>query len=70
MIKLPPWAFMFFRKVPSNYHGKVIMEFHHGKLTKFKKRDEVDEPIFRARHRECDAELLELEAKQGESNAT
>lgn len=68
MIKLPPWAFMFFRKVPSNYHGQIIMQFDHGALTKFKKCDEVDEPIFRTRHRECDDELKELETKQGALN--
>jgi hypothetical protein len=70
MIKLPPWAYMFFRKTPYNYHGKIVLHFEHGKLLGFERNDFVDEQTFRERFEEVEDELDLLEAKQGELNGT
>jgi hypothetical protein len=57
-MKIEPWSFIYFRKLPANYHGLVVMEFDHGELKEISKvLDANTKEIFLSRYKEVRAQL-------------
>ena len=41
-MKLPDWGFLFFRKLPHNFHGQTILDFSEGTLIEATRIDKLD----------------------------
>ncbi len=60
-MQIDPWGFIFFRKLPVNYHGLVVFEFDNGEIKEISKFETYNKEIFLSRFKEVRAEVAEEE---------
>jgi hypothetical protein len=56
-MKLPEWSFIYFRKLPYNFDGQVILDFRDGELTEATRIDKLNKDSFLIRYKEARFEL-------------
>lgn len=56
-MKLDDWGYIYFRKLPYNFEGQVVLTFVDGKLADIAKQDRVDKERFLNRFKEARIEL-------------